>query len=291
MTGYGIARRELPEVATRLTVDVRSLNHRFLDVRTRCVPELQEHVAALEAVVRARLHRGRVEIGVKLNGRGLRGAPVLDSDRARTAYEELCRVRDELAPGDAVPLSMLASVPDLYRVDDAIEPADLRELALEAIGEACDQVEVMRLREGQNLAQDLSGRLEAIRARTAQLHVLGPSLVDGHRDKMRDRIRRLLDEQGMSLDEGRLEHEVALFADRADVAEELARLRSHCDQFVDLMQSTGPTHGRKLDFLLQEMAREVNTIGAKISDADITRLVVEMKAEVERMREQVQNIL
>ncbi len=108
---------------------------------------------------------------------------------------------------------------------------------------------------------------------------------------MRERIRKLLDEQGMSLDEGRLEHEVAVYADKADVAEELARLRSHCDQFVDLMQSTGPTHGRKLDFLLQEMAREVNTIGSKISDADITRLVVEMKADVERMREQAQNIL
>ncbi|MAQ14629.1 MAG: YicC family protein [Sandaracinus sp.] len=291
MTGYGIARRELPTTATRLTIDVRSLNHRFLDVRTRCVPELQEHVAALEAVVRKRLHRGRVEVGVKLTGRGLRGEPVLDVERARTAYAELCRVRDELAPGEAVPLTLLASVPDLYRIEDSVAPDAIRELALEAIEDACDQVEVMRLREGQHLAQDLSARLEAIRARTAQLHVLTPSLVDGHRDKMRERIRRLLDEQGMSLDEGRLEHEVAVFADRADVAEELARLRSHCDQFVDLMQSTGPTHGRKLDFLLQEMAREVNTIGSKISDADITRLVVEMKADVERMREQVQNIL
>ena len=291
MTGYGIVRRELPTVATRLTIDVRSLNHRFLDVRTRCASELQEHAAALEAVVRKRLLRGRVEIGVKLTGRGLRGTPVLDVARARTAYEELSLLRDELAPTESVPLSLLASVPDLYRIEDVMQPDQLRDLALEAVEEACDQVEAMRLREGQNLAQDLSGRLEAIRARTAQLHVLCPSLVDSHRDKMRDRILRLLDEQGMSLDEGRLEHEVALFADRADVAEELARLRSHCDQFVDLMQSTGPSHGRKLDFLLQEMAREVNTIGSKISDADITRLVVEMKADVERMREQVQNIL
>ncbi len=291
MTGYGIARRDLPGVSTRLTVDVRALNHRFLDVRTRTSSELQEHIAALESIVRKRLHRGRVEIGVKLTGRGLEGPATLDTERAKSAYAELCAMRDELAPDEPVPLSLLASVPDLYRRGESIEPEALRDLALEALGEACDQLETMRLREGQNLAQDLSGRLEAIRARTAQLHVLCPSLVDGHREKMRERIRKLLDEQGMSLDEGRLEHEVALYADKADVAEELARLRSHCDQFVDLMQSTGPTHGRKLDFLLQEMAREVNTIGSKISDADITRLVVEMKADVERMREQAQNIL
>ena len=291
MTGYGIARRELPGVATRLSIDVRSLNHRFLDVRTRTPMELQEHVAALEAVVRKRLLRGRIEIGVKLAGRGLQGVAKLDADRARTAYAELCAVRDELAPGEPVPMALLASVPDLYTHEEVVAPDDLREIALATLSEACDQLEVMRLREGQALAQDLSNRLEAIRARTAQLHVLCPSLVDGHREKMRERIIRLLDEQGMSLDEGRLEHEVALFADKADVAEELARLRSHCDQFVDLMQSTGPTHGRKLDFLLQEMAREVNTIGSKIPDADITRLVVEMKADVERMREQVQNVL
>jgi uncharacterized protein (TIGR00255 family) len=291
MTGYGIARRDLPGVATRLTVDVRSLNHRFLDVRTRTPPELQEHAAALEALARKRLLRGRIEIGVKLTGRGLRAAPTLDVERAKAAYGELCKVRDELAPGEQVPLSLLSAVPDLYVTSEAVEPEELRDLALEAVAEACDQVESMRLREGQSLAQDLSNRLEAIRARTAQLHVLCPSIVDEHREKMRDRVRRLLDEQGMSLDEGRLEHEVAFYADKADVAEELARLRSHCDQFVDLMQSTGPTHGRKLDFLLQEMAREVNTVGSKISDTDITRMVVEMKADVERMREQVQNLL
>ena len=104
-------------------------------------------------------------------------------------------------------------------------------------------------------------------------------------------LEKLLADRDLELDQGRLEHEVALFAERTDVAEELARLTSHCDQFVELMQSTGPSHGRKLDFLLQEMAREVNTLGAKTPEVEVTRSVVELKADVERMREQVQNVL
>ena len=291
MTGYGIARRDVPGVGTRLAVDVRALNHRFLDVRTRVDVELQEHAAALESVARTRLLRGRIEVSAKLQNGGLRGAPRLDRDRARAAYAELCELRDDIAPGEPVPLSLLSSVPDLYACAEVIDPTMLRELVADAIREACEAVEVMRLREGQSLAQDLSGRLETIRARTAQLHVLCPSLVEDHRSRMRERLERLIEDQGLVLDDHRLEHELALFADKSDVAEELARLRSHCDQFVEMMQSTGPAHGRKLDFLLQEMAREVNTIGAKVADAQITRVVVEMKADVERMREQVQNVL
>ena len=111
MTGYGHAAEEGRRYRVRVTV--RSVNHRFLDVRTRTPPELQEHAAALEAVARKRLMRGRVEIGVKLTGRGLRAAPTLDVERAKAAYAELCRVRDELAPGEAVPLSLLSTVPDL----------------------------------------------------------------------------------------------------------------------------------------------------------------------------------
>ena len=104
-------------------------------------------------------------------------------------------------------------------------------------------------------------------------------------------MERILADTSVAVDEGRLEHEVAIFADRSDIAEEIARLTSHCDQFGELMQGPGRAHGRKLDFLLQEMGREVNTMGSKVSDVSVTRVVVELKADIERMREQVQNVL
>lgn len=292
MTGYGAAEARVPLAGRdlRVRVDVRAVNHRFLDVRTRIPPALTEHVAALEELAGKRLRRGRIEIGVRVDGR-LEPAPVLDVGVARAAFEQLRALRDELAPGEPMPFGLLSSVPGLFVPGVPEEGGALREALADVLGRACEAVDTMRLREGSALAEDLSTRLESMRAKLAQIRHLAPGVVASQRTRLRDRVARVLGDVDAPLDEVRLEHEVALFAERTDVAEEVARIGAHCDQFDELMHATGPAHGRKLDFLLQELAREVNTLGAKTPEIEITRIVVELKADIERLREQVQNIL
>ncbi len=292
MTGYGSGEVhvEVDGTDVRMLVSMRAVNHRFLDVRVRVPSAMNDQAAALEELVRKRLSRGRIEVTVRTEGRLERPAQ-LDMDVARAALEQLKRLRDEVAPDDPVPLALLHNVPGLFTSAAPADSSALGKVLLQAGKQACDDLDAMRVREGKTLAQDLGGRLEGIRAKLAQLAMLTPNVVDTHRARLYEKIDRILTEKQVAIDEARLEHEIALYAEKTDVAEEVTRLRSHCDQFSELMQSTGPVHGRKLDFLLQEMGREVNTLGAKTPDIEITRVVVELKADVERMREQVQNVL
>lgn len=289
MTGFGSGEADLG--TGRLLVELRAVNHRFLDVRLRLPPELSDHGAGLEELVRKKLDRGRIEVLSRMEG-ATRPIPVLDVVRAKAVYTQLCELRDELDPNEPVPLSLLSSVPDLFVTHGGPEPAKVQKALLQAAAAACKSLDLMRDREGEALADDLSGRLERLRAHLAQVRGFCPKVVENHRRRLRERLERLLADRSVDLEPGRLEHEVALFADKSDVAEEVARLAAHCDQFGELMQEEASgLVGRRLDFLLQEMAREANTLGSKSPDVEMTRLVVELKADVERMREQVQNVL
>lgn len=292
MTGYGSGEAviDVAGESVRVVIGARAVNHRFLDVRVHLPVPIAEFGPAIEALVRKRVRRGRVELSGSTDGR-VEAPPKLDATVARSALAQLRALRDEVAPGEPVPFSLLASVPGLFQTGAAPAGDDVRDVVLAAAADACDALDAMRLREGRALGEDLSARLEQVRAKLAQIRVIQPTIVDHHRARLRERIATLLDDAKVAVDDARIEHEVALFAERTDVAEELTRLTSHCDQFDELMQSTGPTHGRKLDFLLQEMAREVNTLGSKTPEVEVTRIVVELKADVERLREQVQNVL
>lgn len=288
MTGHGVGEAALG--GGRVLVEVRAVNHKFLDARVRMPPELVEHAASVEERVKRTLKRGRVEVVARLDLEGV-GAPVLDLDRARAAFEQLCALRDELRPDEPVPLSLLASVPDLFAARAPID-ASVAEVALaSATDEACEGVWRMRELEGEALAADLRTNLAALSSSLAAVRARLPATVQGYRDRLRLRIDKLLRDQELSLDPGRLEHEVALFADRSDVSEEITRLDSHIAQLDALLSAGDESTGKRLDFLLQEMTRETNTIGSKSSDAELARTVVEMKAAVSRMREQAQNIL
>ncbi len=285
MTGFGVGEAEAP--AGRLVVEVRAVNHRFLDVRVRAPRELGDLVSFAEHIARERLARGRVEIGIRVEG----SAPTaisLDGDRARAAFQALSALRDELAPGSEVPLSLLATVPDLFTAAIDRERDSMRASCRVAFERAVDALERMRGDEGAVLAEDLRGRLRAVRKSAEAIALRGPQVVDHHQRRLRQRITRLTGPE-VPLDPGRLEQEIALLADRSDVTEELTRLASHCAQFDALVNGLEAC-GRRLDFLLQEMVREVNTIGSKAQDADVAHLVVEVKSELERMREQVQNV-
>ncbi len=288
MTGHGLAEALIG--ASRVTIEVRSVNHRYFDARVRLPVELAHHAAPLEERARRSLKRGRVEVSGRVEG-DVVGPPRLDVARAKAAFEQLCALRDELRPEEPVPLSLLASVPDLFRAESTQDDAQVERALGATIDEACASVWEMRAREGAALAADLERNLDALLEPLAFVRGRVDAVVDTYRERLSKRIARLLADRDVELDPGRLEHEVALFADRADISEEIARLDCHAEQLRELLRADGDAAGKRVDFLLQEMSRETNTIGSKSSNAEIARAVVEMKAAISRMREQAQNVL
>jgi len=286
MTGFGLG--EAPLATGKVGVEIRGVNHRFLDVRVRMGRELGDLVGFVELLARERLSRGRYEVAMRVDGIVL-GAPRLDRERARSAYRAFCELRDELAPGLDVPLSLLAAVPDLFVSSGDRELERLREATRVAFDAAASALDQMRMYEGKALLDDLTLRVARVRCLAEGIAQRAPDVLETHRRRLRERADRLRAATEIEVDGARLEQEIALFAERSDVCEELTRMESHCAQFVGLLSGDDAV-GRRLDFLLQEMVREANTIGAKSPDAKITHAVVEVKAEIERMREQVQNV-
>jgi len=289
MTGYGRGVVERDDV--RASVDVRSVNHRFLDLKLRgaALPAAIED--AIAARVRGALDRGAVAVSVHLAGRaaGLR----IDTDAAERAF----RVLGELAERLALPGPDLALVLAQPGVVTAGEPADsggnsdgaegTQAAVLAALDAALAQLDRMRQTEGSALAAELAVRLDELVAARAQIAVLAAEAPHQLARRLHERVKRLVDELGIH--DARIAQEVALLADRADVTEELVRLASHLDQARALIASDGPV-GRRLDFLVQEIGRELNTIGAKATAAEIGTAIVGAKAALEKLREQVQNV-
>jgi uncharacterized protein (TIGR00255 family) len=285
MTGFGAGDSPLGE--GRLTMELRALNHRFLDVRVRLPPEIGEQVAFVEQLARERLDRGRVDVGVRLSDSAL-PPPRFSFARAKALYTSLQKLSADLAPGTEVPIACLAHFPDLL-----LEPADpgadgVRSALRGAFEQALERLQSMREAEGRTLGSELRTRLATLRVLVQGMRQRASGLVEAQRTKLRERIERLL-AGAAALDPQRIENEIALIADRSDATEELLRLESHFDQFERALDETGPV-GRKLDFLLQEIGRELNTTGSKSPDAAVAHLVVEAKTELERIREQVQNV-
>jgi uncharacterized protein (TIGR00255 family) len=214
---------------------------------------------------------------------------VLDRERARAAFRALTELRDELAPGSEVPLSLLGAMPDLFVSSVDREIDRLHEATRDAFDASVKALDTMRTQEGAALRDDLLRRLESVRRLARDVAGRAPEVIEAHRKRLRERADRLRMSTEIDVDAARLEQEIALFAERSDICEELTRLESHCVQFASLL-TVDEAVGRRLDFLLQEMAREANTVGAKSPDAPIAHAIVEVKADIERMREQVQNV-
>ena len=288
MTGFGTGSSSLPE--GRVVAEVRSTNQRFLDVRARLPREIADLTMLAEQSVRERLRRGRVEILVHTEGASTL-SPTLDKRRAASALRALAELRDELSPGAELPLSLLSAVPDLFGPPEESELSVLRDAAKAAIDGAVTSMLAMCELEGATLARDLRGRCETLRTLFDGVERRTHGSVDALRERLRERVGRLVSETGFAVDAARLETELAVLADRSDVREELTRLHSHLQQFTGLLAtSTEGLLGRRLDFLIQEMLREANTLGSKAGDAWISQQVVSIKVELERLREQVQNV-
>ncbi len=287
MTGFG--RAVSIQDGRELTVELKSVNHRFLDISIRLPRSVSFAEDAIRKALSEKLSRGHVDVFVNYkNGRS--DARTVSVDKTLLlAYIEAGMEAAEAAnlPCD-VTLSAALRYPDVLTVAEAEEDqAALVRMAAEAAQKAAGELAKMREEEGQRLCADLSQRGESLKTLIARIAERAPLVVADYQARLSERIAELIGD--VAVDEARLATEVALFADRASITEELVRLKSHLVQMEKMLSSKDAT-GRKLDFLVQEMNREINTIGSKASDLEIANLVIEGKAEIEKIREQVQNI-
>ncbi len=287
MTGYGkgVADFETFEA----TVEIKSVNHRFLDVAMKLpkIAESGEH--ELRDLIKSRLTRGRVTVNLMLQGDlGENTGQVLDEKKAKGYTELLESLRTISGASAPIDLSHLLMFPDIFKQSETSTLPDEAWSAIKtALSSALDALNRMRKREGEEVRKDLEHRIQLLTEKIAAIEEKTENRSEADAKKLYERIDKLL--QSNDLDEGRLEMEVAILADRLDVTEECIRFKSHNTLFLEAVVSPKPA-GRKLNFLLQEMNREANTIGAKANDAEIAHIVVEIKEEVEKLREQIQNI-
>jgi uncharacterized protein (TIGR00255 family) len=291
MTGFGHACFEVERAG--FEVEIRSVNHRHLDVKAR----LPRGLAAFENEVRAqateRLGRGKVDISVRTTpGAVLADTVELDLSVAERYLAAARTLRERHGVAGELEVASLLSLPGVARVaEPQLAEEELRGALRAALATALDSLEAMRTAEGVAIDRDLRERLQRIEALLTDVESRAGEVERSVRDRLRKRAEQLRDETGI-LDDARLHQEVVWAADRLDVSEECVRLRSHVAQFLALLDGADARQpaGRRLDFLLQEMGREANTIGSKSADAPIAHQVVELKTEIERVREQVQNI-
>lgn len=293
MTGFGRARRDIEGLG--LEVEIRSVNHRHLDLRIRLPRLLIDQETTLKKLLQVDLSRGKVEVTVNLTTSAAATMLEIDDGIAAqyVAASQALRKRHALgADGGALDVAALLALPGVTRVvETELEPdllvGPLREATLEAI----EALVAMRAAEGQALAVDLEGRLARVEALAVAFEARAGEVLAVAKQRLHKRTEQIKREVGL-LDEARLHQEIVIAADRLDITEELVRLQSHVAQFRETLRSAGPGHpvGRRLDFLLQELGREANTVGSKANDAPLAQDVVELKTELERIREQVQNV-
>ncbi len=286
MTGFGSGTGA--SGGEEVGVEIRSVNHKYCEVKVRLPRDLTTLEQEVTRAVKERLARGGVDVAVRRSGQALAPVPRVDAALAESYAKAFAEVQARLGLSGGVTLAEVIAADGVVKLDE--RPVDLdsaREALRRALAAALDALLAMRAREGEALARDLLSRLDEVEVLVSRVVELVPRTVEHHRDRLAERIAELT--RGLAVDPARLAQEVALFADRTDVTEETTRLRSHLAQARALL-SGGEPAGRKLDFIVQEMHREANTVGSKSQSADIASLIVSMKAEIERMREQVQNV-
>ncbi len=287
MTGYG--RGTASSDGRELTVELKSVNNRFLDIGLKLPRQLSFLEDSLRRRLSEALSRGHVDVFVNYRNTRSDAKTVRIDEALLGAYLTSARESAKaLGLTDDITLSRALSLPDVTTILPADEDQDaLTALSEQAMSLAIDGLKAMRWKEGERLKADLSARIDTMTGYAAQVEKRAPAVVEEYRAKLTDRIEDLLQET--EVDRARLATEVAIFADRAAIDEEIVRLNTHLVHFKELLVAQEPV-GRKMDFLVQEMNRECNTIGSKANDAELTSIVLLSKAEIEKLREQIQNI-
>jgi uncharacterized protein (TIGR00255 family) len=287
MTGYGSG--ELERDGQRLTAEIRSVNHRYCEVSVRSPRMVSMFEDKIRQLVQDRFSRGKISLTITWAGAGESGEVLKLNEAAADRYIALLdQLRKRYDLKADIDIRTVAALPDIFTWEHtALSDDETWAIVQKVVGAACDSMDAMKTREGKALETDLIERLDLIGKELALVAERAPYRPKEGKERLEGRLQQLLGD--VELDPVRLAQEVAMMADRLDCTEECVRLRAHLDQFRQLAEGK-ELAGRKLNFLLQEMNREANTIGSKSNDVDITRAVIVMKEEIERLREQVQNV-
>ena len=287
MTGYG--RSEGPSSLGALSVEVRSVNHRFCDVSLKLSRRLTSLEGRLRDLVKSRFSRGRIEVSVRLDSSDTNGHRLEpDLEMARQYLHALRTLKTKLRLKGEISLDMIAQAKDvIVPVEEEVAAETYWEEIKRVVERSLEALKEMRRQEGERLALDLRQRLRSIGDLLEKIQARAPLVIDDYRHRLGQRLRNLL--EGTEMDPMRLNQEVVFFAERSDISEEVVRMMSHLAQLEQTIDSNEPM-GRKLEFLLQEVHREANTMSSKANDEVISQTVVEIKGELEKIREQTQNI-
>lgn len=287
MTGYGRAEGRLKEIT--LIVEMRSVNHRHASVVARLPRLLSSFEETVKKKIQSRFERGRIDFSVTLSGSGASEKQlVLNLDAAANYHKMLTKLKQSLGLAGEIDLTLMSQFRDVITVKEVSTPTPALETLLnQTFSQAMNALEKMRKHEGKALVRDLKARLQNIAKNLVTVKKQEKGVLQSRQKGLQTRIAKLTG--GIEVDPIRLAQEVAIFAERSDISEERTRLSAHIDQFKSLLK-TGGVLGRSLDFLIQEMFREVNTLGSKSGNQVISMSVLAMKGELEKMREQVQNI-
>lgn len=289
MTGHGEARKQ--QNGTAVAVELRTVNNRYFKISTRSNFLNAAFEPLVESVVREHIHRGTVNANIQVDRQSSPDDYVLDEIVLESYRRQLERVSAKWNDAATIHPQTLLGLPGVVREksigEDAVE--QLWPLVHETLVEALRSLARSRAQEGQAMGRDLNENIQSITTAVAAIEARAPEVAAGYRGRLLERVNQYVSEMGVSITGGDVAREVALFADRTDISEEVVRLRSHLQQFGKLVASDEPA-GRKLDFVTQEMFREVNTIGSKAQDGPIAACVIDAKAAIERIREMVQNV-
>ena len=288
MTGYG--KYEIEEHARKITVEISAVNHRYLDLNIR-MPRMLMHLEdRVRSIIKEEVARGKLEVSIMCHSSAKEDLEVNINEVLGQAYLEGVRsLGSKFSLEDDLKLSHLIGVSDLVTIQKQAGNLEaVGEIIEKALREALKAFLDMRGKEGQTLKEDILSKNTGLRKLLQEVNNRSPFVVENYRERLNNRLDQLLGD-GMNIDESRLAIEVAILADKSAIDEEITRLGSHFNQLEEILQEGGSV-GRKLDFLMQEMNREANTIGSKANDYEITKVVVSLKTEIEKIREQVQNL-
>lgn len=287
MTGYGGGKCTAAEY--ELSVELKSVNNRFADISVRTPKGFMFAEEAVKSAVQSRISRGKIDVFVTLTGAGQSESTVVVNEALAAEYASaVALLADRLGLSAEISAYSISRYPDVLTLEKKeIDKDEALKNLLSALEQALSEHDAMRTREGERLKDDLLSRLETIEKLVGKVEERSPQTVAEYRQRLGEKMREVL--ENAQLDENRILTEAAIFADKVAVDEETVRLRSHISQMREMLSGSGPV-GRKLDFIVQELNREVNTIGSKCNDGEITSWVLDMKSEIEKIREQVQNI-
>ena len=286
MTGYG--KSNMSKNLREYQVEIKSVNHRYLDVSIKMPRSLSYLEEEIKKAVSAKLTRGKVDVFITFNNNSLEGRDIkINTEIARMYIKELRDLAESEGIVADIPVTEISKLPDVLTIQNNQDDETIKNELLEVTNQAIENLVGMRKIEGEKIAQDLFTRIQDINGKVKKISSLSTGLIEEYVVKLNTRIKELLQDQ--EIDEARLAQEVVIYADKCSIEEEVTRLNSHVYQFRELLNSNEAV-GKKLDFMIQEMNRETNTIGSKANNLEITNEVINMKTQLENIREQVQNI-